>query len=90
MSEENRELSEKYVSAIGYQGNNLFCSDWDEENMEALDYNGIYEYLYAMKYGERYDPGEDRTEIPSADFERLITDHIWDIYVCAELYGAHC
>lgn len=76
MSEENRELSEKYVSAIGYQGNNLLCSNWDAENMEVLDYNGLYEYLYAMKYGERYDPGEDRTEIPAADFESLITEYL--------------
>ena len=76
MSEENRELSVKYVSAIGYQGNNLLCSNWDEDNMEVLDYNGIYEYLYAVKYGERYDPDEDRTEIPAADFESLITGYL--------------
>lgn len=50
MTEEQREMSEKCVRGLGYQGNNLLCSNWDTEHMEELDYNGIYEYLYAMKY----------------------------------------
>ena len=45
MTEEQREMSEKCVRGLGYQGNNLLCSNWDTEHMEELDYNGIYEYL---------------------------------------------
>ena len=54
ITEENREMSEKCVLGLAYQGNNLLCSDWDADHMESLDYNGMYEYLYAMKYQEKF------------------------------------
>ena len=50
MTKEQREMSEKCVQGLGYQGNNLLCSNWDTDHMEKLDYNGMYEYLFAMKY----------------------------------------
>lgn len=46
LSEECREYSKKYVSTFGYQGNNLLCSNWNAEDMQGLDYNGLYEYFY--------------------------------------------
>ena len=36
MTEEQREMSEKCVRGLGYQGNNLLCSNWDTEHMEYL------------------------------------------------------
>ena len=45
LSEECREYSKKYVSTFGYQGNNLLCSNWNAEDMQGLDYNGLYEYF---------------------------------------------
>ena len=56
ITEENREMSEKCVLGLACQGNNLLCSDWDAGHMEHLDYNGMYEYLYAMKYQEQFPP----------------------------------
>ena len=44
MTEEQREMSEKCVRGLGYQGNNLLCSNWDTEHMEELDYSTM-EYL---------------------------------------------
>ena len=29
---------------FGYHGNNLLCSNWNAEDMQGLDYNGLYEY----------------------------------------------
>lgn len=76
ITEENREMSEKYVFGLGYRGNNLLCSDWDEDHLEALDYNGAYEYLYAMKYREEF-PAEDyQTGIPKEEFEHLIMEYL--------------
>ena len=49
LSEECREYSKKYVSTFGYQGNNLLCSNWNAEDMQGLDYNGLYEYLLQKK-----------------------------------------
>lgn len=76
ITEENRELSEKYVLGLAYQGNNLLCSDWDIGHMEYLDYNGLYEYLYAMKYQEKF-PAENYPDgIPKDEFERLIMEYL--------------
>lgn len=76
MTEENREMSEKYVLAVGYQGNNLLCSNWDADSMGDLDYNGLYEYLYRMKYGESFNPDDYPSGIPKEDFESLIMEYL--------------
>lgn len=76
MTEECRELSKKCVQRLGYQGNNLLCSDWDADHMEALDYNALYEYLYEIEYQEPFE-GEDYPEgIPRKEFEELITAYL--------------
>lgn len=76
MDETHREMSEKCVSGLGYQGNNLLCSDWDAQHMETLDYNGMYEYLYEMKYGERFPAEEYADGIPEETFEGLIMEYL--------------
>ena len=76
ITEENREMSEKCVLGLAYQGNNLLYSDWDADHMEHLDYNGMYEYLYAMKYQVQF-PSEDYPDgIPKGEFERLIMEYL--------------
>lgn len=70
------ELSKKCVFPLGYQGNNLLCSNWDSENMDALDYNGIYEYLYAIKYQQRFNPDNYLNGIPKEEFERLLMEYL--------------
>lgn len=76
MTEENRKMSEKCVLGLAYQGNNLLCSNWDTEHMEGIDYNGLYEYLYAMKYQERFQPEDYPNGIPKEDFEELIMEYL--------------
>ena len=36
MTEEQREMSERLVLGLGYQGQNLLCSNWNTENMEPM------------------------------------------------------
>lgn len=72
----NREYSEKYVQVPGYQGNNLLCSNWNAEQLEKLDYNGMYEYLYQMKYNKRLYSEDYPNGIPKEEFENLITEYI--------------
>ncbi len=75
-TKENREMSQKCVFGLAYQGNNLLCSDWDVDHMEKLDYNGMYEYLYAMKYQKQF-PSEDYPDgIPKDEFEHLIMEYL--------------
>lgn len=76
MSIKKREASKKYVFGIGYQGNNLLCSNWDENNMKNLDYNGLYEYLYEMKHKKQFNPEKYPNGIPKKEFEGLIMEYL--------------
>jgi len=76
LNDECREMSEKCVLPLGYQGNNILCSNWNTENLEDLDYNGIYEYLYRMKYEERFDSERYPNGIPKEEFENLIMEYL--------------
>ena len=76
MTKEQREMSEKCVQGLGYQGNNLLCSNWDADHMEKLDYNGMYEYLYAMKYQEKFNSENYPNGIPKEEFENLIMEYL--------------
>ena len=76
MTEEQHEMSERCVRRLGYQGNNILCSNWDSNHMEELDYNGMYEYLYVMKYQKPFEPEDYQEGIPKAEFESLIMEYL--------------
>ena len=76
MTEEQREMSERCVRGLGYQGQNLLCSNWDAENMSELDYNGMFEYLHGMKYGEKFNSEDYPNGIPKEEFENLIMEYL--------------
>lgn len=76
MKEENIKASEKYVLGIGYQGNNILCSNWNQKNVEQLDFTGMYEYLYAIEYGKKFEITENEATIPAEEFEALIMKYI--------------
>lgn len=76
MTEEQREMSERCVQGLGYQGQNLLCSNWNAENMSELDYNGMFEYLYGMKYGEKFNSEDYPNGIPREEFESLIMEYL--------------
>ena len=76
MTEEQREMSERCVRGLGYQGNNLLCSNWNIENLNELDYNGMFEYLYGMKYGEKFTAEKEIVGIPAEEFENVIMTYL--------------
>lgn len=76
LDEECLVLSEKYVLPLGYQGNNLLCSNWNTEDLKHLDYNGMYEYLYRMKYGEPFEAENYLDGIPAEEFECVIMEYL--------------
>ncbi len=76
MSRENHRMTKKFVSGLGYQGHNLFCTNWDMEHMKELDYNGLYEYLYEMKYKKKFDVEKYAEGIPKDQFEKLIMEYL--------------
>ena len=76
MSDNKRKLSRKCVRGLAYQGNNILCSNWDQEHMQKIDYNGLYEYLYAMKYKKKFNGKKYPSGIPKDQFEQLIMKYL--------------
>ena len=76
MSDNKRKLSKKCVRGLAYQGNNILCSNWDQEHMQKIDYNGLYEYLYAMKYKKKFNGKKYPSGIPKDQFEQLIMEYL--------------
>ena len=76
MSDNKRKLSRKCVRGLAYQGNNILCSNWDQEHMQKIDYNGLYEYLYAMKYKKKFNGKKYSSGIPKDQFEQLIMEYL--------------
>lgn len=86
MSRKKRRLSKQCVQVLGYQGNNLLCSNWDENHLENLDYNGLYEYFYEMKYKKKYKGKKYPDGIPKDEFESLMMEYL---PVTSELIQKH-
>lgn len=76
MTEEQREISERCVLGLGYQGHNLLCSNWNVDNLSELDYNGMFEYLYEMKYGEKFNSEDYPNGISKEAFENLMIEYL--------------
>ena len=76
MDKKCKELSIACVEKLGYQGNNLLCSRWDLSDLSKLDYNGVFESFYEMKYGKKIDYDRYADGIPEEEFETLIMDYI--------------
>lgn len=76
MEETYRELSRKCVLALGYQGNNLLYSNWNTANLSELDYNGVFESFYEMKYGTTIDYDRYADGIEAEEFESLIMEYL--------------
>lgn len=70
-----RELTRKYLWTIGYELNNLFTSDWSEDDFQKLHFYDLYAVLRQMKNGQNPPAGffeEGVTyEIPEAEFESV-------------------
>lgn len=73
-----RELNRKYLLPAGYHQNNMFTTDWNEDDYGNLNLYDLYEKLYMMKTGEE-SPYEfaftGRTyEVPEEEFEAVFHD----------------
>lgn len=76
MTARQREMSDRCVRGLGYMGQNLLCSNWNADNMSELDYNGMFEYLYKMKYGKRFNPEDYQNGVPKEEFEDVIMEYL--------------
>lgn len=72
LDEKCRELGNTYILPVSYFCNNLFLTDWDENNMENIEFNDLFDFLYEMKYGVKMDEEKYRNGIPKAEFEDVV------------------
>lgn len=73
LTEECREYNRKYIEPIKYKGNNLFLTEWNEESMDQIVFNDIFDFLYEMEYGQPYDNSQSPGNVPAALYENVIT-----------------
>lgn len=74
LDETCREFNRKYLRTIGYELNNLFTSDWSEDDFLELNFYDIYEVLYQIKnkrYPASFLKEGQNYEIPSSEFESV-------------------
>lgn len=75
ISDEYRRIAETYILPINYQYNNLFLTNWDENHMDSVCFNDLYDLLYEMKTGELPDKTKYADGIPKDEFEGLIQNY---------------
>jgi len=83
LDEQCRELCEKYMTPVSYNLNNMFITDWDEDDFAGLDFYDIFDRFYMETYGKNcpYTMSDDLTvgneyDIPADEFENVIMQHI--------------
>lgn len=77
LDEKCRELNRKYILPVGYRQNNMFLSDWEEEEFAELDFYDMFDRLYPMVYGQPHPYTADGNpeavyQVPEDIFESVI------------------
>lgn len=74
-----RELNRKYLLPIGYQYNNMFITDWNEQDYGDLQFYDLYDIFYPIvnQRAVPYEANENLNvvetyQIPQNEFERVI------------------
>jgi len=73
LSEECRELTEKYISGLSYVNYNKLVTNWDSSNVEDIRMPCIYEDIYRIYTGENLKT--EGWKIPSEEYERIMTTY---------------
>lgn len=75
LDEKCRQYNRKYVEPIGYHYNNMFITEWSEEDYGDLDFYDLYEPMYRMRWDDQevIDQLQEGIvyEIPEEEFEEL-------------------
>lgn len=82
LDETCREWNRKYILPVGYKQNNMFLTDWKEEDFGDLDFYDIFDKFYPLLYGQSVPYTADENlgvgavyQIPEDVFEHVITEH---------------
>ena len=79
LDETCRELNQKYLMPIGYERNNMFLTDWSEDDFGELNFYDVYDIFYPQMTGEQVPYPADENlgvgavyQIPGEEFESVI------------------
>ncbi len=82
LDDECRKLCEKYVAPVSYDLNNMFITDWNEDDHSDLDLYDVFEKFYSETYGMNcpYTMNDNLSvgneyEISADEFENVIMRH---------------
>lgn len=82
LDETCREWNRKYILSAGYGKNNIFLSDWSEEDFGALDLYDVFDVFYPSLYQKPVPYTADGNlnvgavyQIPEDEFEPVILAH---------------
>lgn len=82
LEEAYRELNRKYLLPITYERNNMFITDWSEDDFGGLDFYDIFTILYTKVYDGDFPYSMDDNvcagaiyQIPKDEFEHVITSY---------------
>lgn len=79
LEETYRELNRKYLLPVGYEKNNMFIVDWNEDDFGELNFYDMYDIFYQELYNEYFPYVADDNlgvgvayRIPKEEFESVI------------------
>lgn len=82
LEEKCRDLNRKYILPAGYQMNELFLTDWSEEDFAGIDFYDLFDVLYEEANGRSNPYGMDTNpnvgtiyQIPAEEFEGVIMQY---------------
>ena len=83
LDETCRELNRKYILPAGYEQNNIFLTDWSEEDFGDLDFYDVFDIFYPVLYRQPVPYITDENlgvgavyRIPEAIFENVIMTYM--------------
>lgn len=82
LDETYRELNRKYMLPVGYERNNVFLLNWDENGFGEVDFYDVFDKFYKEVYGKSrpYVEAESTEDgavyrVPKDEFEQVVKAH---------------
>lgn len=71
LSNECRELTEKYISGLSYVNYNMLVTNWDSSNVEDILMPCMFEDIYRIYTGENF--RTQNWKVPAEQYEKIMT-----------------
>ncbi len=65
-------MNRKYILPVGYEDNNLFLTDWSENDYGELSFEDLYEKLYGIEQGRQANVHDDEIQATQQEFAEVM------------------